>query len=176
MGHRYFSTALKHISCVLRWSGTNFSVYGSASKASLHISCVLKQSGTNVQRRGFLRTSLLHASCVPGIYFSMYDKTLHAPSMIYPITFLNESIILFIPLGLGEDVVMVNNKLITCLPRAFPVFSPFSFSSRWIYSAYVLLMVSSLDLSTLSYVHLLPNKYPLPLSMTPFKHYRFLCC
>ena len=33
-------------------------------------------------------------------------------------------------------------RLITCLPKAFPVFLPFSFSSRYLYSAYVLLMAS----------------------------------
>ena len=68
----------------------------------------------------------------------------------------------------------VEYKLIRCLPKAFPVFSPFSFSSRCLYSAYFLLIVSSLALSTLSCVHF-PNKYLLPLSMTLFKHFRFLC-
>ena len=59
----------------------------------------------------------------------------------------------------------------TCLPKAFPVFSPFS-----PFSVYVLLIVLSLALSTYSCVHLLPNKYALPLLMTLFKHSRFLCC
>ena len=63
-----------------------------------------------------------------------------------------------------------------CLPKAFPVFSPLSFSSRCLYSTYVLLIVSSLALFTFSCVHLLPNKYALPLLMTLFKHSRFLCC
>ena len=67
-------------------------------------------------------------------------------------------------------------NLIACLPNAFAVFSPFSFISRCLYSAYVLLIVSSLALSTLSCVHLCPNKCALPLSMTLFKHSRFLCC
>ena len=75
-------------------------MYGSASTASLHISCGLKITEINANERGFLRTSLLHASLVPGVYFSMYNK-------IYPITFLNELIILFIPMGPGEDVAMV---------------------------------------------------------------------
>ena len=51
----------------------------------------------------------------------------------------------------------------TCLPKAFPVFSPFSFMSRCLYSAYVLLIISLLALSTLLCVHLCPN---LPLSKT----------
>ena len=33
--------------------------------------------------------------------------------------------------------IPVEYRLITCLPKAFPVFSPFSFSSRCLYSAYV---------------------------------------
>ena len=69
----------------------------------------------------------------------------------------------------------VEYKLMTCLPKAFPVFSPFSFSSRCLYSAYVLLMISSLALSTLSCVNLCPNKCALPMLMMFFKHSRFLC-
>ena len=68
--------------------------------------------------------------------------------------------------------IPVEYKLMTCLPRTFPVFSCFSFKSLCLYSAYVLLIVSSLVLSTLSYAHLCPN---LPLSMRLFKHSRFLC-
>ena len=64
----------------------------------------------------------------------------------------------------------------TCLPNAFAVFSAFSFSSRCLYSAYVLLIISSLALSTFSCIHLLPNKWALPLPMTLFKHSHFLCC
>ena len=60
----------------------------------------------------------------------------------------------------------------TCLPKAFHVFPPFSFSSRCLYAAYVLLMVSLLALSTFSCVYLCK----LPLSMALFKHSRFLCC
>ena len=67
-------------------------------------------------------------------------------------------------------------KLMKCLPKAFPVFSLFSFSSFCLYSAYVLLIVSSLTLSTFSCVHLLPNKYVWPLLITPFNSSRFLCC
>ena len=72
--------------------------------------------------------------------------------------------------------ILVEYKLITCLPKAFPVFSPFSFSSFCLYSAYVLLIVSSLTLSPFSRVHLLPNKYALPLLITLFSFSRFLHC
>ena len=41
-------------------------------------------------------------------------------------------------------------RLITCLPRAFPVFLPFSFGSGYLHSAYNWLEFSSLVLSTLS--------------------------
>ena len=64
----------------------------------------------------------------------------------------------------------------TCLPKAFSLFSPFSFSSRYLYSAYVLFKVPSLALPTFSCVHLHPNKYALPLFMTPYQHSCFLCC
>ena len=64
-------------------------------------------------------------------------------------------------------------RLMTCLPKAFPVFSLFSFSSRCLYSAYVLLIISSLALSTLLCVHLCPS---LPLPMLFFNSSRFLCC
>ena len=67
----------------------------------------------------------------------------------------------------------VEYKLMTCLPRAFPVFSPFSFSSRGFYSAYVLLIISFPALSTLLCVYLCPN---LPLSMILFSSSSFLCC
>ena len=72
--------------------------------------------------------------------------------------------------------IPVEYKLMTCLPRIFPASSPFSFSSRCLYSAYVLLIVSSLAFSTFSCVYLLPNKYAWPLLMTLFKHFRFLYC
>ena len=67
----------------------------------------------------------------------------------------------------------VEYKLITCLPKAFSVCSAFLFSSRYLYSAYVLLIILSLPLSTLSCVHLCPN---LTVSMTLFNSSRFLCC
>ena len=67
-------------------------------------------------------------------------------------------------------------KLMTCLPNAFAVFSPFSLSPGCFYAAYVLLMVSLLALSTLPCVHLYPNKCALSLSMTLFNTSRFLCC
>ena len=77
---------------------------------------------------------------------------------------------------LNHREMPVDYKLITCLPKDFPVFSPFSFSSRCLYSTYILLIVSSLALSILPCVHLCPNKCTLPLSMTLFKHSRFLFC
>ena len=68
----------------------------------------------------------------------------------------------------------VEYKLITCLFKAFSVFSPLSFSSRCLYSAYFLLIVSSLACFVhLYYVHLCPN---LPLSMRLFNSSRFLGC
>ena len=67
----------------------------------------------------------------------------------------------------------VEYKLMTCLPKTFPVFLPFSFSSRCLYSANVLLIISSLALSTLSCVHLCPNY---PLSLILFNSSCFLCC
>ena len=80
------------------------------------------------------------------------------------------------PFILTNQEIPLEYNLMTCLPKAFAVFSPFSVISRCLYSAYVLLIISSLALSTFSYVHLCPNKCALPLSMTLFKHSRFLCC
>ena len=74
---------------------------------------------------------------------------------------------------LTHQEIPVEYKLMTCLPKTFPVYSPFPFSLRCLYLAYVLFMTSSLALSSLTYVHLCPN---LPLSMRTFKHCRFLCC
>ena len=76
---------------------------------------------------------------------------------------------------LSHQEIPVEYRLMTCLPKAFPVFSPFSFSSHCLYSAYVLLITSSLALSTLPCVHICPNKCALSFSMTLFKHSRFLC-
>ena len=70
----------------------------------------------------------------------------------------------------------VEYKLITCLPKASPVFSLFSFSSRCLYSACVLFIVSSLALSTFSSIHCFLPSSTLPLLSAPFKHSRFLCC
>ena len=67
----------------------------------------------------------------------------------------------------------VEYRLTTCLPRAFPVFLPFSFSSRCSDPAYVLLIISSLALSTLLCVHLCPS---LPFCIILFNSSRFLCC
>ena len=77
---------------------------------------------------------------------------------------------------LTTQEIPLEYKSITCLPRALPFFSPFSFSSRYLYSAYFLWVVSSLALSTFYSVHLLANKYALPLLVTLFKHSCFLCC
>ena len=71
--------------------------------------------------------------------------------------------------------IPVEYKLMTCLPKAFPVFSPFRFSSRCLYSEYVLLIISSLAFSTLPCVHLCPNKCALLLSMTLFNSSFFFC-
>ena len=79
-------------------------------------------------------------------------------------------------LNLSHREIPVEYRLMTCLPKAFPVSSPFFFNSRCHYSAYVLLIISSLALSTLHSVHLCPNKCALPLPMTLFKHSRFSCC
>ena len=56
--------------------------------------------------------------------------------------------------------------------------SPFKFSSCWLYSAYPLLMVLLLALSTFSCVHyfLSLSKYISPLPITPFTHPCFFCC
>ena len=68
---------------------------------------------------------------------------------------------------LTKREIPLEYKLMACFPNAFAVFSPFSFSSHCLYSAYVLLIISSLALSTLPYVHLCSNKCALPLSMIP---------
>ena len=81
-----------------------------------------------------------------------------------------------ISVNLLTQEIPLDYNSVTCLPNAFAVFSPFSFSSHCFYSAYVLFMASLLALSTLSCVHLLPNKWALSLSMTLFKHSGFLCC
>ena len=66
----------------------------------------------------------------------------------------------------------VEYKLMTCLPKAFPVFSPFLFGSRCLYSAYVLSIISSLTLSALLCVHL----HSLTLSTAFFNSSCYLCC
>ena len=60
------------------------------------------------------------------------------------------------------------------LTQSFTGFSSFLFNSRYLYSAYVLLIVLSLALSAFSCVHFLHNKCALPLPITIFKHSRFL--
>ena len=74
---------------------------------------------------------------------------------------------------LTTQEISVEYKLMTCLPNAFAVSSPFSFS---LYLGYFFFIVSLLALSTFSCVHLLPHKFALPLLMTLFKHYCFLFC
>ena len=76
------------------------------------------------------------------------------------------SLILTIP------AILVEYRLMTCLPKSFRVFSPFSFTLRCLYSDYVLLITSLLALSTILCVHL----YSLPLSMAFFNSSSFLCC
>ena len=71
--------------------------------------------------------------------------------------------------------MLVEYKLMACLPNTFAVFSPFLFSSRCLYTVYILVMALSLALSTLPCVHLCPNKSSLPLSMTCFDSSHFLC-
>ena len=78
-----------------------------------------------------------------------------------------------VSLILSHREMLAEYKLMTCLPKAFPVFSPFSFSSRCLYPAYVLFMASSLALSSLPCVHLCPN---LPSSMILFSSSLFLWC
>ena len=64
--------------------------------------------------------------------------------------------------------ILVEYRLITCLPEAFPVFSPFSLRS----SCFLRFMNSFVT------VHfcLPPSKNPLPLLIALFKHSRLLCC
>ena len=59
-----FSTALSHISSVLKWSGTCLSMRGSSSTALIRIPGVLKWSGTCLNMRGLSATASLHISCV----------------------------------------------------------------------------------------------------------------
>ena len=59
------------------------------------------------------------------------------------------------------------------LPQGFFSFQPFPLCSRCFYSAYVLLIISSLALSIFLCVRLCPS---LPLSMIPFNSSDFLCC
>ena len=75
---------------------------------------------------------------------------------------------------LTRQEIPLEYRLMACFPNAFANFSSFSFSSRCLYSTYILLKISSIVLSTLSHVHLCPNKCALPLSMAPFNS-RFLC-
>ena len=62
------------------------------------------------------------------------------------------------------------------LAQGLSSFSPVSFSSRCLYSAYILLIISLLALSTLPCIYLCPNKCPLPLSMEVFNSSCFLRC
>ena len=71
---------------------------------------------------------------------------------------------------------MLEYILITCFAKVFPVFSPFLLSLRCLYSAYVLVIVSSLTFYTFACVHFLRRTCGLPLLRAPFKYSRFLCC
>ena len=53
-----------HISCVLKWSGTQYSVHGFLRTASLHISSLLKWLGINSRDNGSMHTASSHNSCV----------------------------------------------------------------------------------------------------------------
>ena len=72
-----------------------------------------------------------------------------------------------ISLILTHREIPVECRLMTCLPKALPVYSPLSFSSHCLHSTYYLLIISSLAWSTLSSVHLCPN---LPLSTLSCVH------
>ena len=84
-----------HISCVIKLSETCLNVYGSLRTASLHISCVLRWSGTNSNEYGSMRIASSHISCIlrcPGISF------------IHPGTFANKVISLFVVLRLPASI------------------------------------------------------------------------
>ena len=103
-----------------------------------------------------------------------YQMQTRKDSINSPFDLLTESFSMYCrnfltSLILSHREIPVEYRLITCLPKAFSVFLPLSFSSRCLYSAYVLLIISSLSLSTLLCVHLCSN---LPLSMRFFKHSR----
>ena len=108
-----FCTTSEHISCLLYWSGTSANKGGILCPALLHILFVFRLSGTSANKGGILCTTPLQIPCIfrlsgtsanelgsfstalsqtLEIYFSRCNKT-------YPITFLINSIILFIPLG-----------------------------------------------------------------------------
>ena len=78
-----------HISCILRWSGTYYRVYGSLRTASLHIFCVFNLWGTYSNNHGSFSTTLTHTSCILrwiGTYHRVYGSTptasLHIPCVL----------------------------------------------------------------------------------------------
>ena len=80
-----------HISCIQKWSGTEYIMYKLLRTASLHIYCVLKWSGTNANECGFSRTTPSYTSWGTGKYFRMYNKTVRNELyMIYQNLFLNK--------------------------------------------------------------------------------------
>ena len=64
--------------------------------ASLHIFCDLNQSGTYSNKGSSMHTTSSYSSWDPGTYFSMRNKTVQTPSMIYQNMLLNKSIMIFI--------------------------------------------------------------------------------
>ena len=124
-------TALSHIFCVLKWSGTNFRLFDSLRMAELHISCVISRSGIYPNDSGSSSTDFVHIFCVfnsseisakehgltassnpwtPRIYFRMITIPAHVNSItplpISSIKNLIKSVILFIPIGPGEGQIL----------------------------------------------------------------------
>ena len=74
---------------------------------------------------------------------------------------------------LTKRKIPLEYRLMTCFPNAFAVFFTFFVQFTLLYSTYILLIISSLALSTLSCVHWCPNKCALPMLMTLFNSCRF---
>ena len=91
--------ALSHISCILKWSGTNYRVSSLSSTTLSHILLVLKWSGTNSMVSGWSSTTLSHMLLVlkwSGTSLSMYGLKVTAFSYIpwvlrWSETYANES-------------------------------------------------------------------------------------
>ena len=76
-------------------SDTRHSWYGYKDTVLVHICCVLRWSGTSLSMYRLWVTALIHTSW-----------------MIYQIAFLNKSLILFNPTGLGEGQLLWTEKMI----------------------------------------------------------------